>query len=99
MFIRALTILAMAASVAAAGYAIIAYHFPPQPSESQQVRRVAEGDSDATSKKPAPLGRSADEAQPSGARSPIPSSSLTIGAGVRIEQNSAGNNSPNVVSG
>jgi hypothetical protein len=89
MFVRALSIVAMLATVIGSIYVILDFYRPSN--EGRNGTLLAQDRRDAPG-----------QAQPrpgSGNDVPASNPSLNIGSGVRIQQNSTGNGSPNIVSG
>jgi hypothetical protein len=91
MFIRILSIAAMAATVVGTIYAIASFYHPQQ--------LVAQGANSQINNPGSPPQPNTNTRLPNEYTSPTPNSNLNIGSGVRIEQNSTGNGSPNIISG
>jgi hypothetical protein len=89
MFIRILSIVAMVATVVGTIYAIASFYQP-----QQLVAQGANPQINNPGSPPQPNTRPPNENT-----STAPNSNLNINSGVRIEQNSTGNNSPNIISG
>jgi hypothetical protein len=91
MFIRILSIAAMVATVVGAIYAIASFYHPQQ--------LVAQTANPQINNPGSPPQLNTNTRPPNEYTSPTPNSNLNINSGVRIEQNSTGNGSPNIISG